>query len=100
MTAALGGILAQDIINVLGKREQPIQNMILFDGEEYQAPMYALHPIFNDGMDALVAAQPMAGIAMPMDGAMNGGVVDMTAMAPMDPSMMAGNGPTNGIPIQ
>lgn len=54
ITAFLGGQLAQDVINVLGKREQPIQNFVLFDGEEYQAPMYPLHPIFNDGLDAMV----------------------------------------------
>lgn len=50
VTAFLGGQLAQDVINVLGKREQPIQNLLLFDGEEMKAPVYALHPIFADGM--------------------------------------------------
>jgi ubiquitin-like 1-activating enzyme E1 A len=64
VTAVLGGLLAQDAINVLGKREQPIQNFVLFDGEEYQAPMYALHPIFNDGLDAMVAAAPDGGVAV------------------------------------
>ncbi|KAF2181676.1 hypothetical protein K469DRAFT_691767 [Zopfia rhizophila CBS 207.26] len=46
VTAFLGGQLAQDVINVLGKREQPIQNLMLFDGEESSGPIYALHPIF------------------------------------------------------
>ncbi|KAF1957371.1 hypothetical protein CC80DRAFT_43142 [Byssothecium circinans] len=46
VTAFLGGQLAQDVINVLGKREQPIQNLMLFDGEDCAGPVYALHPIF------------------------------------------------------
>lgn len=44
--AFLGGQLAQDVINVLGRREQPIQNFLLFDGEDSKGPIYALHPIF------------------------------------------------------
>ncbi|KAA8577001.1 hypothetical protein EYC84_007020 [Monilinia fructicola] len=44
VTAVLGGQLAQDVINVLGHRQQPIQNMVLFDGDTMEAPMYALHP--------------------------------------------------------
>ncbi|TAQ89730.1 hypothetical protein B7494_g1934 [Chlorociboria aeruginascens] len=44
VTAILGGQLAQDVINVLGCRQQPIQNMVLFDGDLMEAPMYALHP--------------------------------------------------------
>jgi ubiquitin-like 1-activating enzyme E1 A len=46
VTAFLGGQLAQDVINVLGQREQPIQNLMLFDGEDSAAPVYTLHPIF------------------------------------------------------
>ncbi|KAF2275204.1 uncharacterized protein EI97DRAFT_420801 [Westerdykella ornata] len=48
VTAFLGGQLAQDVINVLGQRMQPIQNLMLFDGETFQGPVYALHPIFQD----------------------------------------------------
>lgn len=44
VTAFLGGLLAQDVINVLGQREQPIQNLMLFDAEESVAPIYALYP--------------------------------------------------------
>ncbi|KAL3428090.1 sumo activating enzyme [Phlyctema vagabunda] len=44
ITAVLGGQLAQDVINVLGNRQQPIQNMVIFDGDTMEAPMYALHP--------------------------------------------------------
>lgn len=48
VTAFLGGQLAQDVINVLGQREQPIQNFLLFDGGESKGQIYALHPIFPD----------------------------------------------------
>lgn len=44
VTAVLGGQLAQDVINVLGHRQQPIQNFVMFDGDANEAPMYALHP--------------------------------------------------------
>lgn len=55
VTAYLGGQLAQDVINVLGKREQPIQNLLLFDGEDSAGPVYALHPIFvNDPVPPIV----------------------------------------------
>lgn len=46
VTAFLGGQLAQDVINVLGQREQPIQNFLLFDSDDAKGPIYALHPIF------------------------------------------------------
>jgi ubiquitin-like 1-activating enzyme E1 A len=63
VTAYLGGQLAQDVINVLGQREQPIQNLMLFDGEDSSGPVYALHPIFvNDPMPIvplLVDAPPI-----------------------------------------
>jgi len=39
-----GRAMAQDAINVIGGREQPVQNLCLFDGEAYQVPVYALHP--------------------------------------------------------
>lgn len=48
VTAFLGGQLAQDVINVLGHREQPIQNFLLYDGEDSKGPVYALHPIFPE----------------------------------------------------
>ena len=47
VTAFLGGQLAQDVINVLGGREQPIQNFLLFDGDSAKGPIYALHPIIE-----------------------------------------------------
>jgi len=43
VAAILGGNLAQGVINYLGKREQPLQNILVFDGEQCSAPIYALH---------------------------------------------------------
>ena len=51
--AFLGGQLAQETINVLSKKEQPIQNMLIFDAEESKGPIYALHtempPLVQNG---------------------------------------------------
>ncbi|KAH8815584.1 hypothetical protein F5884DRAFT_183215 [Xylogone sp. PMI_703] len=44
VTAVLGGQLAQDVINVLGNRQQPIQNFVIFDGDVMEGPMFPLHP--------------------------------------------------------
>ena len=44
VAAVVGGQLAQDVINVLGQRQQPIQNFVFFDGMESEAPMYSIHP--------------------------------------------------------
>ncbi|KAH7037744.1 uncharacterized protein B0I36DRAFT_345817 [Microdochium trichocladiopsis] len=44
VSAILGGQVAQDIINVLGQSQQPIQNMVIFDGNKMEANMYSLHP--------------------------------------------------------
>ncbi|KAI2642601.1 hypothetical protein GGS21DRAFT_181081 [Xylaria nigripes] len=49
VTAILGGQLAQDVINVLGQNQQPIQNMVIFDGNKMEANMYPLHPDGNLG---------------------------------------------------
>ena len=46
VAAFLGGSLAQDVINVLSSREQPLQNLLLFDGDKCEAPIYPLHPFF------------------------------------------------------
>ncbi|RPB16072.1 hypothetical protein P167DRAFT_532541 [Morchella conica CCBAS932] len=48
ISAILGGILAQDVINVLGKREQPLQNLLVFDGNTSVGPIFALHPQDED----------------------------------------------------
>ncbi|KAJ4324141.1 E1 ubiquitin-activating protein aos1 [Neodidymelliopsis sp. IMI 364377] len=67
VTAFLGGQLAQDVINVLGQREQPIQNLMLFDGEESSGPVYALHPIFADNPITALPSIPMPVEAISID---------------------------------
>lgn len=44
VAAVLGGQLAQDVINVLGRTQQPVQNFVVFDGEAMEAGVFALHP--------------------------------------------------------
>lgn len=72
VTALIGGQLAQDVINVLGQRQQPIQNMVIYDGETMEAPMYALHPEGALGEDLL----PISGGAAVVDTSTmgNGGI--------------------------
>lgn len=59
VTAFLGGQLAQDVINVLGQREQPIQNLMLFNGEESAGPVYTLHPIFPGTPMPIIPSVPV-----------------------------------------
>ena len=56
VAAFVGGMLAQDVINVLGQREQPVQNLMLFDGDASVGPVYAMHPLFAPEINAKVAA--------------------------------------------
>lgn len=44
VAAVVGGQIAQDVINVLGGTQQPIQNLLIFDGDRMDASVYALHP--------------------------------------------------------
>ncbi|KAJ5474878.1 hypothetical protein N7475_004444 [Penicillium sp. IBT 31633x] len=68
VAAFLGGAVAQDVINVLSAREQPLQNMLLFDGEKSVGPIYSLHPFFPDVTD-LAAVQPVRNpITVPVAG--------------------------------
>ncbi|KAI9924404.1 hypothetical protein ASPWEDRAFT_47952 [Aspergillus wentii DTO 134E9] len=60
VAAFVGGSLAQDVINVLSSREQPLQNMLLFDGEKSAAPIYPLHPFFPPETAAPSATAPVA----------------------------------------
>jgi len=78
VTAVLGGQLAQDVINVLGSRQQPIQNMVIFDGDSMEAPQYALHPEGGLG-DALLPLSVEAENGVRIDGVvpMNGGGMSM-----------------------
>jgi ubiquitin-like 1-activating enzyme E1 A len=59
VAAFLGGALAQDVINVLSAREQPLQNMLLFDGEKSVGPIYSLHPFFPDDGADMAAVPPV-----------------------------------------
>jgi ubiquitin-like 1-activating enzyme E1 A len=79
VTALLGGQLAQDVINVLGQNKQPIQNMVVFDGEAMEASQYALHCDGEIGSKLLDAAPQ----AMQM-GNGNG----IPAMVALDPSQV------------
>ncbi|KAJ5661555.1 DNA damage tolerance protein rad31 [Penicillium maclennaniae] len=69
VAAFLGGSLAQDVINVLSAREQPLQNLLLFDGDKSIGPIYSLHPFFPPemGMESLGAVPPV-GNPIPMGG--------------------------------
>lgn len=90
--AFLGGHLAQDVINVLGAREQPLQNFLLFDGEHFTSNVFSIHPVFDDSMTAgmdmsgMNGATDMSGIGMQGNG--NGMGRDM--------NMMNGNGAATG----
>lgn len=48
VTAMVGGILAQDAINVMQHVEAPINNFMFFDGDSYKVPVYSLHPPLNE----------------------------------------------------
>lgn len=101
--AFVGGRLAEDVINVLGKREQPLQNLALFDGESFQGPIYALHPIFTQDIMAPPAPNGNLDLVAPTAGPMDltaGTLPVMDAGAAMpdfagmaDPGTMM---PTNG----
>ncbi|KAL7626748.1 E1 ubiquitin-activating protein aos1 [Parahypoxylon ruwenzoriense] len=78
VTAALGGQLAQDVINVRGQRQQPLQNMVIFDGDKMEAEMYPLHPEGNLGRAQLELTSSI----------MPPGQVDTSQMIPMDHATM------------
>ncbi|KAI1335531.1 hypothetical protein F5Y15DRAFT_409107 [Xylariaceae sp. FL0016] len=95
VAAILGGQLAQDVINVLGQNQPPIQNMVIFDGDKMEANMYSLHPEGNLGRAQLELPNPMP-MAQPMNQPMDQtmerpmgqpmGQVDQSQMFPMDQS--------------
>ena len=92
VAAVLGGQLAQDVINVLGQTQQPIQNFVIFDGGAMEATMYPLHPDGPLGR-ALLSSQ----IDVPM-GTANGdpatlgmvgtGMFGVVTVPMMDPSQV------------
>lgn len=67
--AFVGGRLSEDVINVLGKREQPIQNFALFDGDSLEGRIYSLYT-FTPELSALAGAMPAMPTEMPMGGQM------------------------------
>lgn len=82
VTAILGGQLAQDVINVLGGTQQPIQNTLIFDGNTMEGSLYPLHPQGPLGAVQLNSA--------PLPGGLNG--FDLS-----DPSLM--NMPMGGMDL-
>ena len=56
IVSVLGGQLAQDVINMLGQKQQPIQNLAVFDGTAMQSLVYSLHPDGNLGRNLLQTA--------------------------------------------
>lgn len=64
VAALLGGRLAQDVINVLGATQQPLQNFVVFDAGDaaLDAPVFALHPDGPLGKDLLPLSGPGAQI--------------------------------------
>ena len=66
VSAILGGQLAQDVINVLGGRQQPIQNLVVMDGDSMEAPMFPLHPDGDLGEGLLpLSVKAENGVALP-----------------------------------
>lgn len=57
--AIMGGWVAQDVINVLGKRLQPIQNFVFFDGSDMESWVYSLHPDGDLGAGLLPVSDAM-----------------------------------------
>lgn len=55
--AFVGGRLAEDVINVLGKREQPIQNFVMFDGENFDGPIYSLQTFLQPQPNGMIIPQ-------------------------------------------
>ena len=91
--AFVGGRLSEDVINVLGKREQPIQNFALFDGDNLEGRIYSLYSpppeaAMPMGMDM---GMPMNGMMDPMAAGM-GGMGMMMGDGMMDASGMGGMG--------
>ncbi|EJT81958.1 hypothetical protein GGTG_01932 [Gaeumannomyces tritici R3-111a-1] len=92
VTAILGGQLAQDVINVLGGTQQPIQNTVIFDGNTMEASMFALHPddevlgsaqlVSSSAADVQLAVAT-ASTVVPVLGPDGQMMTDVIGMAPM-----------------
>jgi len=67
VAACLGGLLAQDVINVIGKRQHPIQNFCLFDGDRFTVPIFSLHPTnFEPGAEQINGSSNGVSRVVPM----------------------------------
>lgn len=62
--AFVGGRLSEDVINVLGKREQPIQNFALFDGDALDGRIYCLYTMPPELAMSLEPMAPIEGLDM------------------------------------
>ena len=80
VTAVLGGQLAQDVINVLGQSQQPIQNTVILDGTTMEAPMYPLHPDMALGATQLEVPQGAPAVPPMMQAGVQEGVFPMVPM--------------------
>lgn len=67
VAAFVGGRLAEDVINVLGKREQPVQNFALFDGDGMNAPIYSLYSPPPEMVGPASVMDGMGGMQQPVD---------------------------------
>ncbi|KAL1894699.1 E1 ubiquitin-activating protein aos1 [Sporothrix stenoceras] len=56
VATVLGGQLAQDVINTIGQTQQPIQNLVVFDGNNMTSSVFAMHPEMNLGTAQLATA--------------------------------------------
>ncbi|VUC29030.1 unnamed protein product [Clonostachys rosea] len=99
VSAILGGQLAQDVINVLGQKEQPIQNMIILDGNTMESLMYPLHPEGALGtlQLSLASNEPL----IPNGGAGGDVLMGVPGMdgIPFDPAAMAALPIPDGFPM-
>lgn len=77
VAAVLGGQLAQDVINVLGQTQQPVQNFVVLDGEAMEASVFALHPEGELGRALLPLSGSGVDVAAAVVAAEGTGVVGM-----------------------
>ena len=76
--AFVGGRLSEDVINVLGKREQPIQNFAFFDGDGLEGRIYSLYSPPPELALAGMGAAAMSGFDISgVNGAMMNGTSDL-----------------------
>ncbi|PFH55586.1 hypothetical protein XA68_17992 [Ophiocordyceps unilateralis] len=105
VAAIVGGQLAQDVINVLGQTQQPIQNLVVFDGDRLEAAVFPLHPegALGAGLLSLSSGDAMAshggGAPLGLDAGpagINTLAIDpggaLAGLAPGDPSSVSGGG--------